>query len=85
MNTTAFWTEKAGQLEALRDSLRAQEWPADLKEDADNALGGLEDLENLCWERAERAESGVPDGWCPVCGEQNGTHKSGCEDGSQVL
>lgn len=27
----------------------------------------------------------VPDGWCPVCGGQNGEHKQGCVDGDAPL
>jgi hypothetical protein len=27
----------------------------------------------------------VKAGWCPVCGGRDGEHKTGCEDGSEVL
>lgn len=36
-----------------------------------------------CGEAAEKQE--IPDGWCPICGGQDGAHKSGCEDGSEIL
>jgi len=27
----------------------------------------------------------APDGWCQNCGGKDGEHKSGCEDGSEIL
>lgn len=30
-------------------------------------------------------EREIPDGWCPICGGNDGGHKPGCEDGSEVL
>lgn len=27
----------------------------------------------------------IPEGWCPICGDKDGEHKSGCQDGSEVL
>lgn len=30
-------------------------------------------------------EQQIPDGWCPICGGKDGEHKSGCQDGSEIL
>lgn len=27
----------------------------------------------------------IQDGWCVICGGKDGEHKSGCQDGSEVL
>ena len=26
----------------------------------------------------------IPEGWCPICGNSDGTHKPGCQDGSEL-
>jgi hypothetical protein len=36
-------------------------------------------------EPCEKEQQAEAEGWCLICGGKDGEHKSGCQDGSEVL